>query len=351
MMAPNLRDAAAPPAGVSPQAWQRLKPHVRGFLLGVQRKQRPDMQHMPIEMAREAYALGSCVLEPDPPELACVQDLLIPRRDGSPIRARLYATQALVPIATLPANAGNDARLGLPVLLYLHGGGFVVGSIDTHDAVCRMLCQASGCAVVSLDYRLAPEHKFPAAFDDCWDGLHWLAQHATTWGLDASRLAVGGDSAGGTLAAACAVRAAQQGVHLQLQLLFYPGMQAEPLTSSRTLYGQGFLLSEAQIQWMFHTCVRDAADFADWRFAPLHADDVTDVAPLWLGLAECDPIVDDSLLWADKLRAAGVSVEVELYHGVIHEFIKLGRAMPEAQQALQDAAQALRRALRPDKSG
>ena len=93
--------------------------------------------------------------------------------------------------------------------------------------------------------------------------------------------------------------------------------------------------------------MRDAADFADWRFAPLHADDVSGVAPLWLGLAECDPIVDDSLLWADKLRAAGVAVEVELYHGVVHEFIKLGRIMPEAQQALQDAAQALRKALQP----
>lgn len=336
-------DAAAPPAGVSPQAWQRLKPHVRGFLHGVQRKKRPDMQHLPIEMAREAYALGSCVLEPESPELARVQDLHIPRRDGSPMRARLYATQAASP------SAGVGAAL-LPVLLYFHGGGFVVGSIDTHDAVCRRLCQASGCAVVSLDYRLAPEHKFPAAFDDCWDALLWLAQHAASWGLDASRLAVGGDSAGGTLAAACAVRAAQQGLPLQLQLLFYPGMQAEPLTPSRTLYAQGFLLSEAQIQWMFHTCVRDAADFADWRFAPLHADDVSHVAPLWLGLAECDPIVDDSLLWADKLRAAGVPVEVELYHGVVHEFIKLGRAMPEAQQALQDAAQALRRALRPDEA-
>lgn len=348
MMAPLPHDAAAPPTGVSPQAWQRLKPHVRGFLHGVLRKQRPVMQHMPIEMAREAYALGSSVLEPEPPELACVQDLPIPRRDGSPMRARLYATQPAGPgaAAATPAAAPSHAGAALlPVLLYFHGGGFVVGSIDTHDAVCRRLCQISGCAVVSLDYRLAPEHKFPAAFDDCWDGLHWLAQHAATWGLDASRLAVGGDSAGGTLAAACAVRAAQQGLPLRLQLLFYPGMQAEPLTPSRTLYAQGFLLSEAQIQWMFHTCVRDAADFADWRFAPLHADDVSHVAPLWLGLAECDPIVDDSLLWADKLRAAGVPVEVELYHGVIHEFIKLGRAMPEAQQALQDAAQALRRAL------
>ena len=322
------------PAGVAPQAWQRLKPHVRNFLHGVIRKKRPNMQQLPIELAREAYALGSCVLEPEPPALARVQDLALPRRDGSAMRARLYATHA--------AEQGI-----LPVLVYFHGGGFVVGSIDTHDVLCRRLCHASGCAVVSVDYRLAPEHKFPAAFDDCWDSVQWLAQHAATWGLDASRMAVGGDSAGGTLAAACAVRAAQHGLPLRLQLLFYPGMQAAPLTPSRTLYGNGFLLTEAQIQWLFRSCVRDAADFADWRFAPLHADDVSGVAPLWLGLAECDPIVDDSLLWADKLRAAGVAVEVELYHGVVHEFIKLGRIMPEAQQALQDASQALRKALQP----
>ena len=325
---------ALPPAGVHPQAWQRLKPHVRGFLHGVMRKQRPAMQQLPIEMAREAYALGSCVLEPEPPALARVQDMRIPRGDGSQMLARVYAAQS--------AEQGV-----LPVLLYFHGGGFVVGSVDTHDAVCRWLSHASACAVVSVEYRLAPEHKFPAAFDDCWSSVQWLARHGHAWGLDATRMAVGGDSAGGTLAAACAVCAAQEGLPLQMQLLFYPGMQAEPSTPSRTLYGKGFLLSEAQIQWMFHTCVRDANDFADWRFAPLHADDVSGVAPLWMGLAECDPIVDDSLLWADRLRAAGVPVQVELYHGVIHEFIKLGRVMPEAQQALYDAAQALRQALQP----
>ncbi len=335
MIKPDKHSAIEPPAGVPPQAWQRLKPHVQQFLQGVLRKKRPAMQQLPIALAREAYALSSCVLEPTPPALARVQDLHIPASDGYAIPARLYAGQK-------PGQGGL-----LPVLLYMHGGGFVVGSIDTHDVVCRRLCHASGCAVVSVDYRLAPEHKFPAAFDDCWNSLQWLSQHAATWGLDARRMAVGGDSAGGTLAAACAVRAAQQGLPLRLQLLFYPGMQAEALTPSRTMYGNGFLLTEAQIQWMFQTFVRDAADFADWRFAPLHADDVSGVAPLWMGLAECDPIVDDSLLWADKLRAAGVPVELELYRGVIHEFIKLGRAMPEAEQALQDAAQALRQALQP----
>lgn len=324
--------AAGVPPGVDPQAWQRLKPHVRDFLRSVMRKTRPSMQQLPFDRAREAYAMGSCVLEPTPPLLALVQDLQIPRRSGESMRVRLYATQ--------------EAKQGaLPLLVFFHGGGFVVGSIDTHDAQCRVLCHASECAVVSVDYRLAPEHKFPAAFEDCWDAVRWLADNAAAWGLDASRMAVGGDSAGGTLAAACAVQAAQQGLPLRLQLLFYPGMQAVPHTPSRQLYGKGFLLDEEQIQWMFHAFARSTADFADWRFAPILADDVSGVAPLWLGLAECDPIVDDSLLWADKLRAAGVPVDVELYHGVIHEFIKLGRAIPEAQLALRDAAQVLRKAF------
>ena len=320
------------PLGVNPQAWQRLQPRVRDFLRGVQRKTRPSMQHLPLDLAREAYAMGSSVLEPEPPSLKRIQNLRIFRRDGSSLRARLYAPQ------------GPEQGM-LPLLVFFHGGGFVMGSIDTHDALCRTLCHASGCAVISVDYRLAPEHKFPAAFEDCWDAVHWLGCNAAAWGLDGSRMAVGGDSAGGTLAAACAVQAARQGLPLRLQLLFYPGMQAAPDTPSRQLYGNGFLLEEEQIQWMFQACVRSNSDFSDWRFAPVYAEDVSGVAPLWLGLAECDPIVDDSLLWADKLRAADVPVDVGLYHGVIHEFIKLGRVIPEAQQALMDAAQALRKAL------
>ena len=124
-------------------------------------------------------------------------------------------------------------------------------------------------------------------------------------------------------------------------------MQAADSTPSRQLYANGFLLSEAQLQWMFANAVRSPQDYTDWRFSPVLADDIAGIAPLWLGLAECDPIVDDSLLWADKLRCAGVPVQLELYHGVIHEFIKMGRAIPEAHQALHDAAMALRQALQP----
>ena len=323
-----------PDPHIQPEAWRHLKPHVRNLLQRIHRKPRPPMESLPVDLAREAYAMGSHVLEVEAPALARIEDLQIPNRGGHPMPARLYA----------PVPEGQAV---LPVLVFFHGGGFVVGSVETHDTLCRVLSHLSGCAVLSVDYRLAPEHKFPAAFNDAWDAVLWLTQHAAVLGLDETRIAVGGDSAGGTLAAGCAVQAAQEGVPLRLQLLFYPGMQAEPLTPSRKLYAEGFLLTEPQIQWMFHSFVEDPSQFADWRFAPIHADHVDGVAPLWISLAECDPIVDDSLLWADKLRAAGVPVELEIYNGVIHEFIKMGHAIPEARQAHADAARALRAALQP----
>ena len=153
------------------------------------------MESLPVDLAREAYAMGSHVLEVEAPALARIEDLQIPNRGGHPMPARLYA----------PVPEGQAV---LPVLVFFHGGGFVVGSVETHDTLCRVLSHLSGCAVLSVDYRLAPEHKFPAAFNDAWDAVLWLTQHAAVLGLDETRIAVGGDSAGGTLAAGCAVQAA-----------------------------------------------------------------------------------------------------------------------------------------------
>lgn len=309
-------------------AWNQLRPHVRQLLQRIHRKPRPSMESLPFDLAREAYALGADVLEVPTRALPRVEDVRIPVRDGYQIGARLYAPQA---------REHGD----LPVLVFFHGGGFVVGSVDTHDRLCRELAHYSGCAVLSVDYRMAPEHLFPVAYNDCWDAIFWLRQRGASLGLDTERLALGGDSAGGTLAAACAIQAAQEGVPIRLQLLFYPGMQAAPLTRSRQRYAQGFLLTEPQIQWMFRNFVRAEADFQDWRFAPHLAEHVEGVAPLWMGLAECDPIFDDSMLWADRLRAEGVHVELEVYHGMIHEFVKMGHVIPEAIQAQQDAGRAL----------
>jgi acetyl esterase len=194
-----------------------------------------------------------------------------------------------------------------------------------------------------VGYRLAPEHRFPTAVDDAWDALRWLAREARGLGLDAGRLAVGGDSAGGTLATVCATLARDAQLALRLQLLFYPGCAATQDAPSHRRYHQGLVLEQAHIEYFFGQYI-DASERQDWRFAPLNTPDLEGVAPAWFGLAECDPLFDDALAYADTLRAAGVAVDLEIYRGVTHEFIKMGRALPEARQAHADAAAALQRA-------
>ena len=302
---------------------------MRDMISRMGRAGHPAFHTLTATQARAAYEAGAGVLEIPKPALARVEDFGIPARDGHALPARLYAPSAEV----------------LPVLLYFHGGGFTIGSIATHDILCRQLSHLAGCAVVAVDYRLAPEHKFPTAAHDAEDALRWMAAHANGLGLDSERLAVGGDSAGGTLAAVCAVLARDAGLPLALQLLFYPGCSAHQDTPSHRQFARGFVLEEREINWFFSRYVRGPADRDDWRFAPLNTPDVDSVAPAWVGLAECDPLVDEGVMYADKLRMAGVAVDLEIYRGVTHEFIKMGRIIPEARQAHADAAGALRRAF------
>lgn len=306
-----------------------LTPAMRDVISRMVRAGRPAFHTLTATQARAAYEAGAGVLEIPKPALARVEDFSIPARDGHALPARLYAPSA-------------DT---LPVLLYFHGGGFTIGSIASHDILCRQLSHLAGCAVVSVDYRLAPEHKFPTAAHDAWDALQWLAAHAAEKTLDGSRLAVGGDSAGGTLAAMCAVLACDASLPLALQLLFYPGCSAHQDTESHRKFARGFVLEEREINWFFSCYVRGPADREDWRFAPLNTPDLDGVAPAWVGLAECDPLVDEGVMYADKLRTAGVPVDLEIYRGVTHEFIKMGRIIPEARQAHQDAARALQQAF------
>lgn len=309
-----------------------LTPAMRSVLKGMARATYPPIHALTPRQARAAYERGANVLELPKPHLGRVEDFAIPGGEGHALAARLYAPS-------------HDA---LPTLLYFHGGGYTVGSIATHDVVCRELSRLSGCAVVSVDYRLAPEHRFPAAVHDAWDATQWLAQHAGEVGLDGRRLAVGGDSAGGTLAAVCAIMARDAGLALALQLLFYPGTAPGREAPSHERYGRDLVLDQEHIDWFFNQYI-PAAQRADWRFAPLLAGDLEGVAPAWIGLAEYDPVVDDGVSYADKLRASHVAVDLEIYRGVTHEFIKMGRAVREARQAHADAARALARALQaPD---
>ncbi len=308
---------------------QPLTSRMEGVLERIRRAGRPPFHTLSVAEARIAYGAAAEVLELPTAPLPRVEALTVPSDDGTPLAARLYAPS-------------TDA--GLPVLLYLHGGGFTIGGLNTHDSLCRQLALRSGAAVVALDYRLAPEHRFPIAVDDAWSALRWLAEHGHTLGLDGRRLATGGDSAGGTLAAVAAIHARDIGLPLRAQLLITPGTAAQTDSLSHRTYANGYLLEADGIDWFFRQYI-DEDQRADWRFAPLNADDLDGVAPACVVLAECDPLVDEGLAYADRLRAAGVAVDLELVRGVTHDFIKLGRVLPEAAAAQQAAGDFLRRAF------
>ncbi|UZD53624.1 alpha/beta hydrolase [Caldimonas aquatica] len=305
-----------------------LTPKMRGVLDRIRRANHTPYHQLPVEQARAAYEAAAEILDLPRAPLPRVENLHLPAADGSLRRARLYA----------------PSHERLPVLLYFHGGGFTIGSIETHDSLCRQLALRAGCAVVSYEYRLAPEHRFPTAVEDCWAALRALGPAAAEWGLDGGRLAVGGDSAGGTLAAVCAILARDHGLGLAAQLLITPGTCAHQDTGSHRLFAQGFVLERAAIDWFFDHYIGHHHR-NDWRFAPLNADDLEGVAPAWVCVAECDPLADEGIAYADRLRMAGVAVELDVYRGVTHDFIKMGRAIPEAQEAQAAGAAVLKEAF------
>jgi acetyl esterase len=317
------------PAPEDRQPHDLLTPGMAQLLARIERARRVPFHQMAPQAARAAYDAAAEVLDLARAPLPRVETFTVATLPGVRCRARLYAPRV-----------GGDP---LPALLYLHGGGFVIGGLETHDSLCRQLALRSGGAVLALDYRLAPEHRFPAAVDDAFGALQWLHGHAAALGLDATRLAIGGDSAGGTLAAVAALMARDIGLPLVLQLLITPGTASERDTDSYRRFGKRFLLDTETIAWFLNETI-DPALRHDWRFAPLNAHSFDDVAPAFLLLAECDPVFDEGLAYADRLRFAGVPVEIDLHRGVTHDFIKMGRALPEALLAQQAAADALRKA-------
>lgn len=314
-----------------------LNPRIAQILEMVARANRPPYHTLTAQQARAAYAMSAQILDIAPAPMHDVQDVDVPTRDGAAIRARLYFP--FEPSWAAPA----------PALVFFHGGGFTVGSVETHDALCRKLAIDAGCVVASVDYRLAPEHKFPVAVHDAFDALQWLHAEAATFGIDASRMAVGGDSAGGTLATVCAVLARDAGLALRLQLLIYPGVSARQQSGSHRRYAEGFLLSGETIQWFFAQYLDDDAQRDDWRFAPLDGTrgqpDYTGVAPAWIAAADHDPLFDEDVAYAQKLQDAGVPVTLVRYEGMIHEFFKMGGFVPELAHAHAEAVRALRAAL------
>jgi acetyl esterase len=237
----------------------------------------------------------------------------------------------------------REAAAGpLPVLAFFHGGGWCIGDIDTHDPVCRQIAAAAGCAVLSVDYRLAPEHRFPAAVEDCFAAVRFLAAEGKSLGLDPARIAVGGDSAGGNLAAVAAILARDAGITLKGQVLIYPATDWVNAYSSRRDYAEGFLLTEEAMSWFGNNYI-DAVSHGDWRASPILAPDLSRLPPAIVVCGACDPLLGESTAYAETLRAAGNEASFHLVPGMIHGFYTMGGAIAAADQAVALSVALLKR--------
>lgn len=234
----------------------------------------------------------------------------------------------------------------MPILIWFHGGGFVIGSLETHDSACRMLANQADCLVVSVDYRLAPEHKFPAGVEDCQAAMKWVALHAVEFGGDPNCIAVGGDSAGANLAAVMAILA-RDAAHPKLvfQLLVYPCVAPEPETGSHHKFKEGYVLSRNSITWFYKQYLRSGKDAKDFRFAPLVHDDLSNLPPSLILVAGYDPLRDEGIEYARRLIEAGNRVRLTNYEGMVHGFLLMGGALDAARRAVAESAAALREAL------
>ena len=278
----------------------------------------------------EARARGEARPRAPGPDVAKVEDRRIPG-PASEIPVRIYT----------PPGDGL-----LPVLVWLHGGGWVIGSIETNDATCRSLTNEAGCIVVSVDYRLAPETKFPGALDDSYAAAVWAAENAASFGGDSSRVAVGGASAGGNLAAAvCLMAREQDGPSLVHQLLVYPATDMAMDTASYAENAEGYALTRATMLWYREHYLRDEADRTNSYAAPLRAESLAGLPPALVITAEFDPLRDEGEAYARRLAEAGVPTKCSRYDGMIHLFFNTSIGFDKTFQAIDEAATALRRAF------
>ncbi len=234
---------------------------------------------------------------------------------------------------------------GLPVVVYFHGGGWTIGSVDVYDPITRALANAANAIVVSVEYRLAPEHPYPEPLEDCWTALEWVTENTSLFEGDAHRIAVAGDSAGGNLAAVCALMARDAGIPLALQVLIYPATDASMSSVSYTDNGEGYVLEARQMRWFYDCYTRGGADIADWHVSPLLAPDVAGVAPAVVITAEYDPLRDEGEAYATRLADAGVLVEQTRYDGTVHAFCALPAVLDQGRVAMTQVATALQKAF------
>ena len=309
-----------------------LDPQVKAFLDQASAMPRPKMWDMPLSMSRQAFSQTMQMMGPHDVPVGKIQNITIPGPAGN-IRARVYD----------PVAAGGES---LPAMVFFHGGGFVVGDLDTHDGLCRLIAHEGGFVVVAVDYRLAPENKWPAPLDDAIAATRWIFANASSLGIDAGRIAIGGDSAGGHLAA-CVTQGvkAHGGLKLAFQLLLFPGTEFTTDTGSMNRYAVGYLMEKQTIEWFYSQVLPEGADRLSPKISPLLARDFSGLPPAYIMLGGYDPLHDEGLAYAEKLKAAGVKVIVADYTDMVHCFIYLQSVLPQAHDAMAKAAEAVAEAL------
>jgi acetyl esterase len=305
-----------------------LDVHVKALLDQMKTMAMPKMWELGPQAARAAMKMG--IFRGSDAPIGKVEERTIPG-PAHPIPARVYT----------PLGAKDGVLAGL---VFFHGGGFVIGDLDTHDDLCRCLANGSGCRVVSIDYRLAPEHPFPAAVEDCIAATRYVAGHAAEFGIDAKRLAVGGDSAGGNLAAVVSQLAKSEGPAIVFQLLIYPVTQlgAPVDTPSMRENAKGYFLEKEGMDWFTKLYCPETKHRSDPRLSPLLCADLSGLPPAYVITAGFDPLRDEGRAYADKLDGAGVPVTYVNYPGMVHGFFSMRGLIPKAREAVAAAAAAVR---------
>ena len=315
-----------------------LHPQIVSALEAMQKLGLRPIEAMNPAEARAQMEATAMSRKAEPLPIARIEERMIPGPAG-PLRLRLYWPN-------VAGNAGNATGV-VPAIAYYHGGGHVIGSLDTHDLIARNLCAGAAALIASVDYRMGPEHKFPAAVDDCFAALRWLHGNAASLGADPNRLGVHGDSAGANLAAVVALMARDAGgPQLRLQSLVYPVADYTLSGASYGKFAEGYgLLTRAAMVWFQERYLRSPADQQDWRASPIKAPSLAGLAPAIVVTAECDVLHDDGERYAAALREAGVPVEYREYPGMIHAFFGMVPAVDDAMNAQRAVAAAFRRAF------
>jgi len=303
-----------------------LDPDAAAVYKAFQEAGRPAYETLTAPEARDYYMQARLVSNPEPPELKSAEPLAIPAAHGT-IPARLYTPKTL------------REKDGLaPCLIFFHGGGWVIGNLETHDVVCRKLAHEGELKVISVDYRLAPEHKFPAAVEDSIEATRWIATNTSKLGIDASRLIVGGDSAGGNLAAVVALDARDRdGPGIAGQMLVYPATEFARTHASHREPETSILLTHSVIGW-FANHYMGGADIGDWRASPARARTLANLPPAYVLTAGADPLRDEGDEYAERLKEAGVDVTYRHFPGQFHGFFTMGKLLNQANVAASEIA-------------